>query len=115
MGPCPSQRTRNIIDLQQNKPGFAYTKKVNPVNPNASRPEHLNKKSQVLLNDPKIKKRTVHHIHTLQKPELNTHNTKYNHSRKAYDQGEKQIDEDYYHTARRTPFQASVEGKDDLA
>jgi hypothetical protein len=67
------------------------------------------------MNDPKFKRRNVHHIHTLQKPELTTHNTKFNHSRKAYDLGQKQPDEDYYHTARRTPLLATKQGRDDLA
>lgn len=42
MGPERPDRTRNVTLLQNNQPGFTYTKKVNPVNPNASRPEHLN-------------------------------------------------------------------------
>lgn len=46
---------------------------------------------------------------------MTTHNTRFNHSRKAYDLGQKQPDEDYYHTARRTPFLATKQGRDDLA
>ena len=115
MGPGRPDRSRNITHLQNSNPSYVYTKKVNPANPNAGRPEHLNQGSQVLLNDTKFKRRNVHHIHTLQKPELMTHNTKYNHSRKAYDLGQKAADEDYYHTARRTPYQATKQGKDDLA
>ena len=39
----------------------------------------------------------------------------YNYSRRAYDLGEVQPDEDYYHTARRTPYMATKQGRDDLA
>ena len=112
MGPDRLDRTRKIIDMQASKPGYSYNKKVDPVNPNQTRPEHLNKHSQVLLNDPKIHKKHIHYLHTEQKP---THNTKYNHARKAYDLGEKKKVEDWYHTARRTPLQATAQGRDDLA
>lgn len=115
MGPERADRTRTILDRYENKPGLKYTHKVNPVNAHLGRPDHLNKDSQVLLNDPKFQRKDIHYIHTQQKPELATHNTLYNHSRKAYDLGEKKQNEDFYHTARRTPYQATKDGRDELA
>lgn len=64
MGPERADRTRTILDRYESKPGYKYTQKVNPVNANLSRPEHLNKDSQVLLNDPKLQRKDIHYIHT---------------------------------------------------